>query len=108
MGPFRSEREVRVHIAFPPTYPSNRIQDLYHSPSAFLTLLQRISTASQSSQPPFLQGSASGMLGLGFPALMASDGVVPWWIRLIRDGQLGQSETLFAIWLARFVVDITP
>ena len=50
----------------------------------------------------------SGILGLGFPALMVKQGAIPWWIRLIRDGQLGPNETLFAFWLSRFVLDITP
>ena len=46
------------------------------------------------------------MLGLGFPALMQTANTVPWWIRLIRDGQLGAGQTLFAFYLSRFVVDI--
>lgn len=60
---------------------------------------------SQSSQG-FIQGSISGILGLGFPRLMATPNSVPWWIRLVQDGQLRQNETLFAFWLSRFVVDI--
>jgi len=60
------------------------------------------------SQPPqgFLQGAVSGILGLGFPPLMMIPNTVPWWIRLIQDGQLGPDQTLFAFWLSRFVVDI--
>ena len=46
------------------------------------------------------------MLGLGLPALMETPNTVPWWIRLIQDGQLGPDQTLFAFWLSRFVVDI--
>ena len=58
------------------------------------------------SQGP-VQGSGSGILGLAFPKLMATANTVPWWIRLIQDGQLGQNQTLFAFWLSRFVVNIT-
>ena len=50
----------------------------------------------------------SGILGLAFPGLMATANSVPWWIRLIQDGQLGQGEALFAFWLSRFVIHYVP
>jgi len=59
-----------------------------------------------STSPKLLSETISGMLGLGLPALMETPNTVPWWIRLIQDGQLGPDQTLFAFWLSRFVVDI--
>jgi len=33
---------------------------------------------------------------------MATANSIPWWMRLIKDGQLGQNETMFAFWLSRY------